>query len=286
MPLQTSRPSRLRIIPVAFVCACFVILFLVPLITGLLGHFRTSGLPPTRVTVRFQVDQRTFNDDDAKITLYVHDLAAAFEARLLESRSWPPDIRVTGGSYFCAKRCRDDPVAAYLQIRSTFHFSPDAVRLALGTGIVTLVPLTDTSANPCAPGDTAHLQIVPSAVGASGCLRPDQSPPHFVSDVIMDDLCDPTSPTLVASEPALFTFAGPDARWLEQWATGHRNGELAIMVDGVVVGVVKSNQILADRTTIPLAGFRVQSQIACALTTVVTSGQATPTVLGSDFAVR
>ena len=251
------------------------------------GHSKSAGLPPTRVTVDFSVWRASFPGRAATLDLYVRDLAARFEARLIASRAWPDDVRVTGitDGDGCGKSSCSSTVPAHMQVRSSQSLSPDAVKLALGLGTMTFERVTDPTPHPCASGDTAHIAIVHSAVGQSGCLVVDQYTLRVLGYVDVEAPCDPSSQTMIPSSAPLFTVQGADARWLGQWATQHPNAELVLMIDWTAVGVFKMAQTHVKYPTTTLAGYTVQSQMACGISTV-TSRAGRPDALASGYTVH
>lgn len=245
----------------------FVFAFVVPAISHLTATDRNAGLPPTQVTVDFQVRTDVVNTD-ARLAQWVNDNAAQFEARLIASRSWPGDLRVTGTTDGCSRSCGQSE-GAHMQVRSAQQLSPEAVRLALGAGRITFERVVDPTPHPCTSGDTAHIKIVQSAANESGCLRTDQYELRLVRNPSLDDPCSSWSPTDAASVTSYVTIDGGDAQWLEQWAVLHPHSELVMMADWTAIGVVKTSQVIPGKAMILLPTFTVQPAVACGLFTEV-----------------
>lgn len=243
------------------------------------------GLPPTQVTVDFQLNRDTqFVLHPERRDQYVADLAGALEAKLVVSGSWPDDVRVTGTTDCAVERCRA-VIPAHFQIRSAQTLSPDAVEVALGDGRMTLHLVTDPTPHPCAVGDVAHVPIIKTAVGASGCLTIDQLTVRTLSTVDVEARCDTFAPTRVQSDPPFYQLVGEDAQWIQQWAARHPGAELALVVDFTAVGVMNSSDVVPDRTIVTVQGFRMQAQMACALSTIL-PGRNHRTLLGSGYTVH
>src|SRR6266702_6146532 len=205
-----------------------------------------------------------------------------------DSRVKPTTLHhLTGAPGIAASGGFATPILAGLEHLSCHQraITRESTGLALGLGTMTFERVTDPTPHPCASGDTAHIAIVHSAVGQSGCLVVDQYTLRVLGYVDVEAPCDPSSQTMIPSSAPLFTVQGADARWLGQWATQHPNAELVLMIDWTAVGVFKMAQTHVKYPTTTLAGYTVQSQMACGISTV-TSRAGRPDALASGYTVH
>jgi hypothetical protein len=227
--------------------------------------------------------QRTTFQQDAMLPEYVRDVAAQFEARLIASRDWPEDIRVTGTADSCGRGQCLSEVGAHLQVRSARSISRASIEVAFGAGGLTFETVTNPTAQPCASGDTAHVPVLATAVGESGCLQTDQLILHSTGRVDTQVFCDVNAPTSVLSEGPRFSFKGADGQWLGQWATQHPNGELVLILGNKAVGIIHANELNPTELLQVIQGFRVQSQIGCAVLTAVNASQQPASLASEPF---
>jgi hypothetical protein len=212
-----------------------LVTFLFGIRVGRISEGKTPHLPPVQAVVSRDFHRESFRNYTVELE-YAKDIAAEMHARLLSDHSWPTDIQVTVvlPDCFGRRKCAEGPWR--FQIRSQQRIDSLVVDVALGPGVISLRPVHAVRPQDCSGNASlAVARIIPLAAFGPGCLALNGGP---VVRVLTG------TSVIVAGrvpEEAIFVLGLGDAEWLRDWMAANPVTELALFLDGYVVGTVRAD---------------------------------------------
>jgi hypothetical protein len=208
--------------------------------------------PPRRVTLHLTLDGDDFFGT-AEAHLYAQALAGELAARFHRPRSKMhiPDLEVVAPLPACSRArsgCAGKVRWAF-EMRSKQPIDARVVSVAAGRGNLALRAVEDGDPVTCdaVPSENATASVtepfVPLALSDKGCLR--LGPVlHNVVQV---------SALPFSADTVNVIFVGADTSWLVDWSRSHRDGELALVLDGWIIGRARAQTVAEAHSAVERA---------------------------------